>query len=139
MMAIPDLRPGYDDEDDDPSDHELLSFQREWKRHRVGLVSQCQVAASTLPSALADKAQLSAPSQEGHTSAGVEWLRFMAPEIKRVKALFADRPMLINTMCSGIGAPTTALQAPTALNNNSQCPHEHSNSPASAEITTHII
>lgn len=44
--------------------------------------------------------------------AEVEWMQFMAPEILQAQYMFRDRHLLINTMCSGIGGPAAALQAP---------------------------
>jgi hypothetical protein len=101
--------------DDDSSQDELRAMQSDWKRQRVGgNLNPWPVDASTRPSEQAELAQLITPSHEAPTIAEVDWLRFMLPEIKQAQAAFADRPMLINTMCSGIGAATEVLKESTA-------------------------
>ena len=105
---------------DDSSDDDMIALMRLLKRPRCDEVISCHVDASTGPSKQAELFEPSAPSQVEHAIAEVDWLRFLEPEIKKAKAAFADRPMLINTSCSGIGAPTVALQEPTATNNNTQ-------------------
>lgn len=104
----------------DSSEDEMIAFMRHLKRPRCDKVSPCRVDASTGPSKQAELFEPSAPRQVEHAVAEVDWLRFLEPEIKKAKAAFADRPMLINTSCSGIGAPTVALQEPTATNNNTK-------------------
>jgi len=139
-------------EDDDSADAELREMQREWKRRRAGTASPaqagvaslcragvaspcragvanpCRVAASATPSKQAELVQLGARSQERDIVEEVEWLQFVMPEIEEVRAIFANKPLLINTMCSGI-------QARAALNYNNDCLLKHSNPPATTEIT----
>lgn len=126
-------------ESDDSTDDELREIQRAWKRQRAnpfeaglaslfpagvaspcraGMTNPCQVAASATPSQQAELVQPGARSQERDTIEEVEWLQFVMPEIREVQAIFANKPLMINTMCSGIGAPTTALQARETLNYN---------------------
>jgi hypothetical protein len=59
----------------------------------------------------------------------------MEQEIKRAQAVFADRPMLINTMCSGIGAPTAALKETAASSTHNQQHRQHVHPPSSIDIT----
>ena len=108
---------------------------RAWKRPRVFSVSRPPVSASTWPSTPAGPAQVSAPQQKDHTVAQADWLRFLAPEIKLAQAAFADEPMLMNTMCSGIGAPTTALEVPAAVENKNQQQCQHTHAQATTDIT----
>ena len=68
---------------------------------------------------------------ECHKYAEVEWLQFMAPEIQEAKYMFRDRHLLINTMCSGIGGPAAALQAPA--NHIIQ----HTRTQTGAQLTNH--
>ena len=120
------------------SQHQVAASQ--WQvaaSQRQVAASQRQVAASPTPFRHAELAQLSARHQEGNPTAAVEWLQFLGEEIKQVQAIFFNKPLLINTMCSGIGAPTTALQARTAVNYIDQCPVELSNQIATLETTAH--
>lgn len=96
-------QPGSPAEDD--SDKELMEHIRLYKRPRI--VPPTEPAERSYGHGESERQRF-----EGHKFEGVDWRQFMVPEIEQALSILCDRPLLMNTLSSGIGGAAAALKAP---------------------------